>query len=85
MRRPHQTWSGCFRTPDGNEEEPSSDVEDDFEDPDFEQVHARVQAQHTHAADTAGELGVPAQRPTRTATTAANQAMDALHARGELV
>ena len=42
-----------------------------FEDPDFELVHARVQAQHTHTADTAGELGVPAQRPTRTATTVA--------------
>ena len=58
--------------PDGNEEEPSSDVEDDFEDPDFEQVHAHVQAQHAHAADTAGALGVPAQRPTRSAATAAN-------------
>ena len=48
-------------------------------------MHARVQAQHTHAADMAGELGVPAQRPKRTAAMAASQAMDALHARGELV
>jgi len=45
----------------------------------------REGAEHRGAADTAGALGVPAQRPTRAAAAAANQAMDALHARGDLI
>ena len=75
--------------PDGDEPEPSSDAEDDFEDVAFEetpsQARRRVEAEHRVAADAAGGLGVPTQRPTRAAATAANQAMDALHERGDLV
>ena len=74
--------------PDGNEDEPSSDAEDDF-DPTYDetptQSRTRVEAEHRLAADAAGGLGVPAQRPARAAAAAANQAMDVLHTRGELV
>ena len=76
------------QVPDGDEPEPSSDAEDNFEDAAFEETPAqalrRVEAEHRVAADAAGRLGVPTQRPTRVAAAAANQAMDAMHARGEL-
>ena len=50
------------------------------------QARKSVEAdEHRLAADAAGALGVPAQRPARAAAAAANQAMEALHARGELV
>ena len=78
--------------PDGNEDEPSSDADDDFDvdDPGFEEPVARgrtdrVAAENKRAADAAHALGVPAQRPSRAAAAAANQAMDAMHERGELV
>ena len=72
------------------EEEPTSDVDDDFadEDPEYnEQPQARarrVEVEHARAADMAAALAVPAQRPRRGAALAANAAMDNLHARGEL-
>ena len=67
--------------PDGNEEEPTSDAEDDFAE---ELTAQREGAEHGRAADAAGQLGVPARRPPRAAATAANAAMDALEQRGEL-
>ena len=68
--------------PDGNEEEPTSDAEDNF----AEELTAQREegAEHGRAADAAGQLGVPARRPPRAAATAANAAMDALDERGEL-
>ena len=46
---------------------------------------ARVEEEHTRAADMAAALAVPAQRPRRgAAVMAANAAMDTLHARGGL-
>ena len=68
--------------PDGNEEEPTSDAEDDFSE---ELTAEREGAEHGRAADAAGQLGVPASRPPRAAAIAANVAMDALDQRGELV
>ena len=71
------------------EEEPISDVDDDFADDDPEeqpQPRARVEraeAEQRRVADAAADLGVPTQRPRRGAAVAANAAMDTLHARGE--
>lgn len=67
--------------PDGNEEEPTSDAEDDFAE---EPTALQEGAEHGCAADTAGRLGVPVRRPPRAAATAANAAMDVLDQRGEL-
>ena len=79
--------------PEGVEEEPSSDVDDDYEEPPAprgvaveraEQRAAAERAEHTRAADLAIAAGVPARRPTRKAAEATNKRMDELHARGEL-
>ena len=48
--------------PDGNEEEPSSDVEDDFE---TDEGLAARDAEHERAATAAGKAGVPARRSGR--------------------
>jgi len=67
--------------PDGEDEEPTSDAEDDFAE---ELTTQRESAEHSRAADAAGQLGVPARRPPRAAAAAANAAMDVLDQRGEL-
>ena len=77
--------------PEGVEEEPSSDVDDDYEEPPARRGAAagnayaqHERAEHTRAADLAVEAGVPARRPRREAAAATNRRMDELHARGEL-
>ena len=77
--------------PEGVEEEPSSDADDDYEEPApprgsaAERARTRNErAEHERAADLAIAAGVPARRPTRKAAEAANQHMDEMHARGEL-
>ena len=59
--------------PDGNEEEPTSDAEDDFEE---ELTTQKEAAEHGRAADAAAQLGVPARRPPRAAAMAANAAIN---------
>ena len=79
--------------PDAVEEEPTSDADDDFDEslpPTREHARAREheraeQAEHTRAADMAAAHGIPNRRPTRHAAAAANVAMDAMDACGELV
>ena len=77
--------------PDGEEEEPSSDADDDFEEPaptarDALRRHAAAErAEHDRAADLAARDGAPEQRPRRAAAAAANEKMDALEKRGELI
>ena len=77
--------------PDGEEEEPSSDADDDFEEPEPQVRDAQRRRaadernEHTRAADMAVAAGAPEQRPQRAAAAAANAAMDALEQRGELV
>ena len=73
--------------PDGNEEEPSSDADDDYEEadpPGQTQTQRTMQerAEHARAAGMALEHGA---RPSRAAAAAANAAMDAMHQRGELI
>ena len=76
--------------PNGNEEEPTSDADDDFEEPApkgprSKKARAEAErAEHIRAADAAVAIGAPAQRPSRNAAVAANTAMDALHKCGEL-
>ena len=76
--------------PDGEEEEPSSDADDDYEEPAPKETRAQrtraaaERAEHARAADVAVANGVPAQRPSRAAAAAANAAMNTLDARGEL-
>ena len=76
--------------PNGNEEEPTSDADDDFEEPApkgprSKKARAEAErAEHIRAADAAVANGAPAQRPSRNAAVAANTAMDALHKCGEL-
>ena len=74
--------------PNGNEDEPSSDADDDYEEPAPRSQRKRVEAEnaeHARAADLAVANGAPARRPVRPAAAAANAQMDALHERGELV
>jgi hypothetical protein len=77
--------------PDGNEDEPSSDADDDYEEPAPTATRAqqkRVEAEnaeHARAADVAVANGAPARRPVRGAAAAANARMDALDELGELV
>ena len=71
------------------EEEPSSDADDDYEEPPAPrgQLSERAradQAEQERAADVAAEHGVPTRRPVRRAAVAANTAMDALQAEGML-
>ena len=76
--------------PDGNEEEPSSDADDDYEEPApkdkrAERKRAETEsAEHARAADLAVANGAPARRPQRAAAAAANAEMDAMEERGEL-
>jgi hypothetical protein len=86
--------SACFAAtyvPDGEEEEPSPDADDDYEEPAPKETRAQQtraaaeSAEHDRAADAAVANGAPAQRPSRAAATAANAAMDALEVCGELV
>ena len=77
--------------PDGNEEEPSSDADDDYEEPaptwrSAKQKREQAEsAEHARAAYVAVTNGAPARRPSRAAAAAANAAMDELDQRGELV
>ena len=76
--------------PDAIEEEPSSDADDDYEEPPPRWTSAQrkraeaERAEHARAANAAVANGAPARRPSRTAAAAANAAMDVLDARGEL-
>ena len=76
--------------PDGEEEEPSSDADDDFEEPapterEALRLHAAAErAEHDRAANLAVRDGAPEQRPRRAAAAAANEKMDELEQRGEL-
>ena len=76
--------------PDGNENEPSSDADDDFEEPepvDVREQYKRKQIEtsdHAHAADAAIANGALERRPVRAAAAAANAAMDLMETRGEL-
>ena len=76
--------------PDGNEEEPASDADDNYEEPeprgrDAQRARAEVErAEYSRAADMAVAAGVPQRRPARQAAAAANAAMDAMAGRGEL-
>ena len=66
---------------------PRHDADDDFdyEEPRNQQTRAAAEAEHNRAADLASAQGIPERRPSRSAATAANAAMDALKQRGELV
>ena len=72
------------------EEEPTSDADDDFDEPeppgrDAQRRRAAAERnEHNRAADVAVEAGALEQRPRRAANAAANAAMDALEQRGEL-
>ena len=76
--------------PHDNEEEPASDADDDFEEPQprgTAQQRARAEqerAEHARAADVAIANGAVARRPLRAAAAAANEEMAAMDARGEL-
>ena len=65
--------------PDGNEEEPTSDADDDFDTNDFDSAEglAAREAEHERAAAGATAAGVPARRSGRTAAAAATAAADA--------
>ena len=75
--------------PDGTEEEPSSDAEDDFDEPATTAQSAQqcAETEHARTADVAVANGVPALRPSRTAATAANVRMNVndMQARSELI
>ena len=77
--------------PDGNEEEPSAEADDDYTEHAPRETHAQRKraeaesAEHAHAADVAVANGAASARPSRAAAAAANAAMDAMDARGELV
>ena len=79
--------------PDGEEEEPSPDADDDYEEPqppgrDAQRRRAAAERnEHNLAADRAVAACAPEQRPWRAAATAANAATDALplEHRSELV
>ena len=64
--------------PDGNEEEPSSDVEDDFE---TDEGLAARDAEYERVATAAANAGVPARRSGRAGAAAATAAMDAARGR----
>ena len=51
--------------PDGQEDEPSSDADDDFDEraTTAEIAQQRAENEHTHAAEVAIANGVPARRP----------------------
>ena len=69
----------------------SSDADDDYDEPaktgnTAQQRRAETErAEHAKAADVAVSNGAPAQRPRRAAAAAANEAMDDMDRRGELV
>ena len=65
--------------PDGNEEEPTSDADDDFDTNDFDTAEglAAREAEHERAAAGATAAGVPARRSGRAAAAAATAAADA--------
>ena len=65
--------------PDRNEEEPSSDVEDDFDDT-ADGLAAR-EAEYERMAAAAGAAGVPLRRTSRAGAAATTAAMDAARAR----
>ena len=70
--------------PDGNESEPSSDVDDDFADAadyDTEAGLAAREAEHERAAQAAQAAGVPARRSSRSTAAASNAAIDAARER----
>ena len=69
--------------PGETEEDPSSDVDDDFDTTDFDTpagLRAR-EAEHERAATAAAEAGVPARRSGRAASAAATAAADAARER----
>ena len=70
--------------PDGNEEEPPADV-DDFVHAQDPEVLTNEKVEHNRVADMAGSFGVPSQRPTPAAATAASMAMDAMCEHGEMI
>jgi hypothetical protein len=76
--------------PEDNEEEPASDADDDYEEPEPKGAKAQrkraeaEKAEHHRAADAAVANGAPARRPSRAAAAAANEKMDALEERGQL-
>ena len=57
--------------PDGTEEEPSSDAEDDEPATTAQSAQQCAETEHARTADVAVANGVPALRPSRTAATAA--------------
>ena len=76
--------------PEGHEEEPDSDAEDDFEPAPRTEAEQRTHSEHqrvehARAAEVAIRNGAPERRPMRSAAATANAAMDAMHRRGELV
>ena len=72
--------------PDGQEDEPSSDADDDFDER-ATTAERRKMSIHTHAAEVAIANGVPARRPSvRARLPPARKArMNDMEARGELV
>ena len=75
--------------PDDIEEEPSSDADDDYERSQCRKMRARSKDAQRLSARNMRALPMPtalppSARPSRAATAAANAAMDAMDARGEL-
>ena len=66
--------------PDATEDDPSSDVEDDFDDFDTDEALAAQEAEYERVAAAADNAGVPTRRSGRAGAAAATAAMNATRA-----